>query len=170
MATRDFDDLEVRLLGGGGPGTVSVNAALALPEGVFANLTATTDANLDSRPAASVNGDPSDLATELALDGGDTLSLGQGVALTTIAASDPGTGTTVHLTNARWLPDPLDGNADAGFFQTFQFYCGGNRTYTSKNKSLNRVVVSSSFTRSPGDPVHFRIPSGSSPHRGYPDQ
>lgn len=171
MASRDFGDLTVRLLGGGGPGSVTMTAALALSEGVFDDIELRTTANLPNLPASTADTNPSDLATVLALSGGDTYSRGQGVALTTIAASDPGTGTTVHVNDIRWFADPADGVAAAGAYQQFQFYCqGANRTYTAKNKSLNQFTVSSSFSRSPGDPVHLRIPSGSSPHRGYSHQ
>lgn len=171
MASRDFSDLTVRLLGGGGPGSVNMTAALGLAEGVFDDIELRTAANLPNLPSSSEDTDPSDLINVLALSGGDTFSRGQGVALTTIAASDPGSGTTVHLNDARWLPDPNDGVGEAGSFQQFQFFCqGANRTYTAKNKGLNQVTVSAGFSRSPGDPVHLRIPSGSSPHRGYSHQ
>lgn len=171
MASRGFSDLTVRLLGGGGPGSVNMTAALALPEGVFDDIDLRTAANLPNLPADDEDTDASDLINVLALSGGDTFSRGQGVALTTIASSDPGSGTTVHVEDVRWFPDPADGAAEVGAFQTFQFYCqGANRTYTAKNKSLNRLTVSSGFSRSPGDPVHLRIPSGSSPNRGYSHQ
>lgn len=170
-ASRTAADLQIRASGAGGPGFIAVDDALTDYPGVFSALDVVTDANLDSRPAANVRAAPSQFSTQLALAVGDTHSRGQGVNLTTVAASDPGTGLTLHVDDAKGFVDPQDGNAAAGFFTTHQINVNGtNRTITAVDYINNRFTMASSFTRSPGEAVNLRIPSGSSPHRGYPAQ
>ncbi len=172
MASRTFADLEVRLAGGGGPGIISVTTALASHGSVFSNITLTTDADLDSLPAAGTPADPTDLATELALAGTNTDSLENGVNLTAVASSDSGSGTSLVVDDARWFPNPEDGDAESGAFQQYQANVNGtNRTYTAVNYATNTLTMSAGFTRSSGQSVNLRTTSaGNVPSRGYSEQ
>lgn len=170
-ASRDFDDLQVRMSGAGGPGFISLTTALASHSGVFSSFDLVTDANLDNLPADDEDTDPSDLITVLALDVADTDSLENGVNLTTVAAGDAGSGTTLTVNDVRWIVDPAEGVAEAGAWQQFQINVNGtNRTYTAVNRANNTITMASGFTRSAGQGVNLRITSGTTPSRGYSHQ
>lgn len=167
-STRDFDDLYITIVGGGAPGQQTVNHYLTNYSSMFSNWTHTTDANLDNAPAPASDATLTSINTEY-LPVSDSLSIGQGVHLTTVSGSDTGSGTSLIVNDAKWFDNPTDGNPGFGPHSVAGFMVnvnGTNREYTAINYSTNTLTMAAGFSRSAGQSVNRKIASGSAPNRG----
>lgn len=163
-ASRDDTDFMVYVTGAGGPGEITVQDALIDEPTVFFDIDIVTDANLDSRPAASAQADVTALETEYEIDSGDSTSLGQGVPLTTVAST--GSGTSMLVTDHRWFHNPAHGLPQFGYFAPGHFVYNEDGPWTEEITAVNRstgaltLAVSQSWTA--GDRLHRQA----NPNRG----
>jgi hypothetical protein len=164
---RDWDDFRIVISNAGAPGNQTVQYYLTNYPNLFSNFTITTDANLDNTPTSTADADITDIIGEY-VPVSDSLSVGQGVALTNVATADTGSGTSLIVDDATWFDDPQDGAPSFGEQSAgFYVHCNGaNRQYTAINYATNTLTMSAGFSRSDGQAVNRKIASGSAPNRG----
>ena len=107
--------------------------------------------------AALRNQDPlfANYPTEATLQAGSPAK-GAGVALTTVAGGDAGTGTSLVLTNARVFQPGWAGTHG----DTIRVGASTVASITAIDYSTNTATLASGISRSPGDPVYLYADSG----------
>jgi len=158
-AGRDGDDFEVTISRGNGPGTRSINYMLANYPANFSNWTFVTANPFTASLSAATNIKGPDIPTWYTP--GTTAN---GVALTTVAAGDSGSGTSLVVNDSRCFPDPRYVSSDGSIKE---LHCNGaNRQFTAVNFSTHTFTMATGFSRSAGMAVNLPITSGSTPNRG----